>query len=237
MSREQRTAGQDIDAGLFLPLLKFFQRDVFDTGQLMEFILGDNPAGNIPRYRTRERIAERRSGLLENYRGFAFDAYVKYAIRRFAEETACPISPTGFRHGTLPNGYRFAVGRLGNVTFYESDAVQNVTEIDGLYEFGGPSDIVPVMFEVTYKYGRKMKPELKINLIGQLYDRHPYLCEIRQVKSSRQPTGLSGVCSEYRRFMFIPRRNLTRIANDLRDLANRLPRPGEAPNIVDSLEC
>ncbi len=216
MNDEQlQMQGAEIDERLFFPLAEFFEHDSYNQPDFDSYILKKG----YPKHPLRDESRKARSMQRNAYRGFALDAYVKYALSRFTEITGCPLSPAELTTGTLPDGHTFKASEWGNVTFYNTSKYNTskitVAEIDGLYEFKGTSQLTPVVFEVTFDGGGPQGNLMsKIKLVQYLYDSHPFFCKIRPAKGNERP-GVYKRRFEHRRDIAVPKRNFSTLIDML----------------------
>jgi hypothetical protein len=143
-----------------------------------------------------------------NVTGLMLEAYAKWAIERFSENTE------GFRQALWESG-KFVDGRVYKMdqnkalTFYNPPLPGRtqgsvLREIDAIYEFG--PDKIPVLFEISYAMSRAKHIEDKRDLVRELYGAEPYSCKIRPQKTEepvqRRRPYFSGA---YNRSIIIPR--------------------------------
>lgn len=149
------------DRHFFVPLSKLVNLDRFKADELIEAIhLYGRPEG------LKRSAAEGNPGAKRNYRGFTFESYVKWAIRRVGFQ-GYPLSAHSCGSGTLGANLTYSSDAWGNVKFYENGvhSVRTVAEIDGLYTYDRE---IPVILEASLTH-HPINSDVKRRLVSELY--------------------------------------------------------------------
>lgn len=153
---QQYTQQGTIEDKLFVPLSTFFVNDSPDFRELEGVI----SATGLPSRNLRS---------VEQYKGFVLEAYVKWALGRFAGREGSPISPSQFKSGVLENGRTYDTDNWGNVLFYNPRTKKTVAEVDGMHEYHEDGTIVPVILEISFVENSAMNLGRKDDSVKMLF--------------------------------------------------------------------
>jgi len=165
-----------IDDDLFEHVKEYLISNNHDHPDLEEIIL----KSKRPIHRKSGSSSEDKSLHLPLYRGFVLERSLQLSLSRFSNSSNLLLSPQ-FKTIFAFNEYRINLNKYGNIVFYGSNG-NMLTEIDSLYEFHYGSDIVPIIFEISYTRGGN-KSKLKREIVDQFYDLPAYFCRIQPIKN------------------------------------------------------
>jgi len=197
---QQQSQQQTIDDMLYLPLSEFLVNDNLDFGEFERFILSNELPDYFPRG-SRKKVPE---ASVIRYKSFLLEAFVKWSLSRFAEETSKPFSPFNQNYGlTRDEKHLFIVNKWGNVSFYDLETGERTAELDALWEFQYDRKTL-INFEVTSRESQRRQPiELHIDLITQIDNDESQYCRVRPIIGDEE-LGLS-IFEDYRRKIVIPK--------------------------------
>lgn len=152
-----------VDRDLFNPLREYLQKQVFDPNHIKQYIgiLG------FPTFNGRPLGQE------DHYYGFVLEAFVKFCLLRYAQNNPLfnPSKKQG-KYGKL----NVKIAKYGSFLIDYGDREYPI-ELDAVFEYG-LSDIIPIIFEITFNIDKSLKTRFKRRLVEDIYEINPYLCQI-----------------------------------------------------------
>jgi hypothetical protein len=211
---------ENIDRTFFIPLAEFLAHDNYDPRHLEELI---NVIG-IPAHLMRSLMGPKEPALAAS-RGFTLEAYVKWALARFAN--SLPPYTFVFAEQRMEilrkSGAHVEIRAWGSATFFDKPKGGNtITEIDCLGEFFSGGEFDPLVFEITNADDRELsfynigdKTRAKARLVTELYEGYdPYVCKV-QPSWKLEKTGLYAIPGQHRKIIIPARKELEESAEKI----------------------
>jgi hypothetical protein len=194
-----RERGRKLNEEFFRPLADYLVGDRYDIDALRTAVINKYPWDDTKDFYTA--------------RGFLTEKYLQWALSRF-NDGSLPLQPSRFTQGKLNGDIKYRVNKWGNIGFFRGD--DQITDIDSLYEYQLNSEMIPIVFEVTF--GKLRHMGLKRKLVEELYKTAPYICKIRPKQQENEKLGLRKARRSYgvRKLIVIPhRKEIDELAKEL----------------------